>query len=162
MHSDFTFSAGGQFYIEQGENYLNGEAALAFARERKRLPNGDNDRGKNQMQLIKAVIKQMTSGTAIANYSGILDSMEGMFVTDFSSENISKLVKMQLSDMASWNVQSYAVTGYTGSSETYSMPGEYLSVMFCDDDMVAFGSDLINKVFDGEILTEQDVIYPGA
>ena len=162
VHSDFTFSAGGQFYIEQGENYLNGEAALAFARERKRLPNGDNDRGKNQMQLIKAVIKQMTSGTAIANYSGILDSMEGMFVTDFSSENISKLVKMQLSDMASWNVQSYAVTGYTGSSETYSMPGEYLSVMFCDDDMVAFGSDLINKVFDGEILTEQDVIYPGA
>jgi len=160
VYSDYSFSARGEFYIEQGENYLNGEQALAFARERYRLPNGDNDRGKNQMQLIKAVIKQMTSGTAIANYSGILDSLEGMFVTDFGSENISKLVKMQLTDMASWNVQSYAVTGYTGSAETYSMPGEYVSVMYCDDDMVAFGSDLIDKVFAGEILTEQDVTYP--
>lgn len=159
VYADRGFSTG-EFFFEKGENYLNGAAALAFARDRYHQLDGDNDRGKNQMKVIKAVIKQMTTGTAIANYTGILDSLEGMFITDFSSENISKLVKMQLSDMASWNVMSYAVTGYNGSAETYSMPGDYLSVMFCDDDMVAFGSDLIEKVFAGEILTEQDVIYP--
>ena len=58
------------------------------------------------MQAIEALIKKISSGTTVlSNYSAIMDSMSGMFTTSMSSEDISALVKMQLSDLASWNVK---------------------------------------------------------
>lgn len=157
VYSDVSFSAQGT-WIQAGENYLNGEQALSFARERYNLAGGDNARGKNQMKVIKAVIEKLTSGTTIiSNYAGILSSLEGMFVTDITMEEISRLVKMQLSDMASWNVQTYAVTGTGGSNVTYSMPGTKAYVMYPNESTVAHASELIDRVLAGEILTEEDI-----
>lgn len=158
VYSDSGFSTVGGTYVGAGENYLNGREALAFARERYHVSGGDNGRGKNQMKVITAVIKKLTSGTTIiSNYSQILASLQGMFVTSVSMEDISSLVKMQLTDMASWNIQSYAVTGKTGGAVTYSAPGQNLSVMFVNEEMVAHASALIRKVMDGQILTAQDL-----
>lgn len=53
------------------------------------------------MQAIEALIKKISSGTTVlGNYSAIMDSMSGMFMTSMSSSDISALVKMQLSDLA--------------------------------------------------------------
>ena len=162
VHSSESFVAGGDVYIEAGENYLNGEQALKFARQRYGVTGGDNGRGQNQMKVIKAVIQKMVSGAIITNYSDILASMEGMFVTDLSMDDISRLVKMQLSDMASWNIVSYSVTGTNSSStEIYSAPGQDLYVMIPDEGMVEFGSKLIDRVIAGDILTDADTVYPG-
>ena len=145
-------------YVGAGENYFNGREALAFARERYHVAGGDNGRGKNQMKVITAVIKKLTSGTTIiSNYSDILASMQGMFVTSMSMDDISALVKMQLTDMASWDIHSYAVTGKTGGAVTYSAPGQNLSVMFVNEEMVAHASELIQKVIDGQLLTAADI-----
>ena len=157
VYSDTSFNAGGVYPIQEGDNYLTGKAALAFARERHRLSGGDNDRGKNQMQVIRAVVQKLSSGAILTNYSSIMDSLAGMMLTDFSSENISKLVKMQLADMPRWNVQTYAVTGYGGSDYTYSMPGMALYVMYPNQDTVAHARDLIQRVLNGETLTASDV-----
>jgi len=160
VYSDVAFQAN-RVWINAGENYLNGEQALAFSRERYHLSGGDNARGKNQMKVISAVIKKLTSGTTIiANYSAILDSLKGMFATDMQMVDISRLVKMQLADMAMWNVVSYANTGNTGSEITYSMPGEYLSVMYVDQDRVEYASELIDRVMEGDVLTEADLNGP--
>jgi len=162
VYADESFVAGGDVYIEAGENYLNGEQALKFARQRYGVTGGDNGRGQNQMKVIKAVIQKMASGAIITNYSDILASMEGMFVTDMSMNDISRLVKMQLNDMATWNVVSYAVTGVGDSStETYSSPGKDLYVMRVDEGMVEFGTNLIDRVIAGDILTDADTVYPG-
>ena len=162
VYADESFVAGGDVYIEAGENYLNGEQALKFARQRYGVTGGDNGRGKNQMKVIKAVIQKMVSGAIITNYSDILASMEGMFVTDMSMNDISRLVKMQLNDMATWNVVSYAVTGYNSSStETYSSPGHDLYVMDVNQEAVDFGSELIDRVIAGDILTDADTVFPG-
>lgn len=148
--------------IYKGENHLNGKEALVFARERYQMPGGDRGRGQNQMKVIKAIITKATSGTTIiTNYAQILDSLKGMFITSMSMDEISQLVKMQLSDMAQWNVQSYAVSGENGSEKTYSIPGFYASVMYQDEGMIAYGSELVGRVLDGQILTEEDVKYPG-
>ena len=160
VYSDVSFTAR-DTYVQVGENYFTGSQALDFTRERYSLAGGDNDRGKNQMKVIKALIQKLASGAAITNYSVILDSLEGMFLTDMPMSDISKLVKMQLSDMAAWNVQSYAVTGNCGSEITCSMPGVSLSVMYCDQGMVDFGTGLIDRVVAGDILTDADVVYPG-
>lgn len=155
--ADHGFSAG-EFYFEKGENALNGKEALAFARERYHVSGGDNGRGRNQMKVIKAVLEKATSGrTIIVHYSDILESLSGMFTTSFQQKDISLLVKMQLGDMAKWNIQSFAVSGKGGSAKTYSAPGEYLYVMYPDEKAVAKASELIGKVFAGEILTAEDV-----
>lgn len=160
VYSDVSFSAG-SFYYNKGENTLNGEQALAFARERHNLAGGDNARGRNQMKVIQAVIGKLTSGsTILANYADIMNSLDGMFATNLSMSEISSLVKMQLDDMASWNVLTYAVTGEGGSAKTYSMQSEYLYVMYQDEALVSYGIELINRVIAGEILTEADMTVP--
>lgn len=160
IYSDQSFQAR-DTYIKVGENYLTGAQALDYSRERYHVSGGDNGRGKNQMKVIKAVIEKMSnSSTLISNYSDILSSLEGMFKTNFQSKEISELVKMQLSDMATWNVQSFAVIGVGGSEKTYSAPGDYAYVMWPNKDVVEYASGLIQKVLDGEILTEEDVKIP--
>ncbi len=160
IYSDKSFTAR-ETHIKKGENALNGSQALDLVRERYHVSGGDNGRGKNQMKVIKALIEKLTSGkTIISKYSKILDSLKGMFKTDVSSEDISLLVKMQLSDMAQWNVQSFAVTGTGGSETNYSSPGHKAYVMYPHENMVAYASTLVNKVLNGETLTDADMKVP--
>ena len=158
VYSDVAFNTADKYHINAGENHLDGKQALSFARERKRLAGGDNARGQNQMKVIKAVIGKMTSGTTIiSNYSEIMASLEGMFATSLPMDEISSLVKMQLEDMAQWNVQSFAVTGYNGSDYTYSAPGTKLYVMYPNEEDVAKAQTLIDTIFADGILTEADI-----
>ena len=160
VYSDQSFKAGNT-YISAGNNELNGSQALDFARERYRVSGGDRGRGNNQMKVVKAVIEKMTSGTTIiSNYSAILASLEGMFRTSMEMEDISMIVKMQLEDMAKWNIQTFAVNGVGGSEKTYSMPGSYAYVMYEDKNITGYASELIQKVYTGEILTEEDMVMP--
>lgn len=145
--------------IYEGVNHLNGAQALSFVRERYNLPGGDNDRGKNQMKVIKAIVNGMSLGTLVTSYSDILDSMEGMVTMNFSSQEVSDLVRYQVAKMPAWNVQSFAVTGEGGSRETYTMPGMELYVMYQDENLVNRASDLAHRVLNGETLTEVDVAY---
>lgn len=148
----------GKTYIHVGENRLDGVKALNYARERKNVTGGDNGRGRNQMKVITAIMKKATSGTTIiSNYSAILESLSGLFTTNFEMSEISMLVKMQLDDMASWDVKSYAVTGTGGYDITYSVPGMELYVMRPNEESVQHGQELIQKVFSGQILTDEDL-----
>ena len=156
VYSDTAFSASPYSYVV-GDNYLDGKAALAFARDRHHQASGDNARGVHQMAVIKALIQKLSAGTLIQHYSDILSSVEGMFVTSVSSDEISQLMKMQLSDMAHWDVHSFAVTGTGGSNTTYSMPGLHSYVMYPNEDTVSYASELMNKVIDGETLTDADM-----
>ena len=159
VSSDVAFTAGNGVYINYGDNYMDGATALAFARERYKLAGGDNDRGRNQMKVLTAVInKMMNSTTLLENYGGILDSLGGMFVTDMSYDDIAALVKMQLTDGGSWNINNYATTGRGGSStETYSMPGWNLYVMYQNENSTGKAAYLIEQVLTGEHLTSGDM-----
>ena len=159
VYFDRYFLARGETPIYEGENYLTGAMALQVARDRDSFADGDNARGRHQMKIIKAVVEKMMSGAILTRYEEILDSLEGMFVTDISKENVSKLVKMQLSDLASWNIQSYAVTGEGGTDYTYT--AGYAYVMYPDQERVAFAKSLMDRVIAGDILTDTDVVYPG-
>ena len=161
VYVDRGFTAISGDYFPKGENNLNGKLALTFARERYRLGGGDYDRGKNQMKVISAVISKMTSSkTLISNYSDILNSLEGMFATNFSTEEMGVLVKMQVNDMSPWNVQSFAVSGTGGMEETYSWKGQELSVTWPNEASVRYAKTLINRVLNGETLTAEDMIMP--
>ena len=146
------------YYFEEGEITLNGSEALDYARERYAFAEGDNMRGQNQMRLIKAMFKKVTSSpTLIMNYKTILDDLDGYIVTNMEADEIDTLVKMQLENFPEWNIQSYAVTGWGGMDTTYSAPWEELYVTYPYYSTVVQGQDLIDRVLDGEILTDEDV-----
>ena len=83
-----------------------------------------------------------------------------MFTTSMEMQDISKLVKMQLEDLSSWNIQSFAVTGVGGSERTYSAPGDYAYVMYENENVTSYAAELAKRVCEGETLTEEDMKIP--
>lgn len=150
----------GNYYIKEGKNTLNGNQALCFVRERYAFVDGDFQRGRNQMMVIQAMIGKLSASTLIMNYADVLDSMEGMFITNVSSEEMGEMVKMQLSDGASWSVNTFTTVGTVSSAETFSMPGKKASVIIPDDAAVAYAKELIDRVVNGESLTAEDMVMP--
>ena len=153
-----SFTAEDTYWYDEGVITLNGAEALAYARERHAFEEGDNMRGQNQMRLITAMFKKVTSSpTLIMNYKTILEDLEGYILTNMEADEIDTLVRMQLEDFPEWNIQSYAVTGWGGMDTTYSAPWEELYVTYPYYSTVVQGQDLIDRVLDDEILTYEDV-----
>ena len=133
-----------------GNNAVDGTCALAFARERYAYSDGDRHRGRNQEQVIQKIFEKITSGTTIlSRYSDILNSLNGSFDTNISASDITSLANMQLSDMASWTVETYNLDGTTGMTYTYSYPNQALSVMYPDETTVETAKAKIKQVLTG-------------
>lgn len=156
VYSKYSFTSskatGGTYYFSKGYNHMNGKQALSFSRERKALPGGDRARGINQQAVIDGIIRKATSPAIITGYSKILKSLNGTFQTNMSDNDIQKLIKMQLNDMASWNITSYNLDGSDGSEYTYSYPTQELYVMNPNEETVTEAQSLIDKVIAGELL----------
>ena len=157
VYSDQAFtSVGSPGYYDpttfvEGWNHLDGKAALAFARERHAFASGDIQRGINQMKVIDAMLNKIKSPALLMGFSKIMDSAADCFVTSLSQNQISALVRMQLSDFAEWNIESYTVTGSSGSStKCYSAKGQKLYVMKPDEASVAKAKEMIAAVLGGE------------
>ena len=157
VYSDQSFtSVGSPGYYDpttfaEGWNHLDGKSALAFARERHAFKNGDIQRGINQMKVINAMVEKLKSPALLMSFSKLMEAASDCFVTSLSQEQISALVRMQLSDLSSWNIQSYSVTG-TGvkSTKCYSAKGQSLYVMKPDENSVNEAKALIAAVLGGE------------
>ena len=156
VYSKYSFTSskatGGTYYFAEGYNHMNGKQALAFSRERKRLPGGDRARGINQQAVIDGIIRKAISPAIITGYSKILNSLEDSFQTNMSDSDIQDLIKMQLNDMATWNITSYNLDGSDGSEYTYSYPNSKAYVMLPYEETVTEAQDLIDKVIAGELL----------
>ena len=157
VYSDQAFtSVGSPGYYDpttfaEGWNHLDGKSALAFARERHAFASGDIQRGINQMKVIDAMVNKLKSPALLMGFSKLMDAAADCFVTSLSQDQITALVRMQLSDLASWDIQSCSVTGTSGkSSKCYSAKGQSLYVMKPDENSVNEAKALIASVLDGE------------
>ena len=157
VYSDQAFtSVGSPGYYDpttfvEGWNHLDGKSALAFARERHAFASGDIQRGINQMKVIDAMLNKIKSPALLMGFSKIMDAASDCFVTSFSQDQISALVRMQLSDLAEWDIESYTVTGSSSSStKCYSAKGQKLYVMKPDDASVNQAKEMIASVLGGE------------
>ena len=149
--------------FEEGWNHLDGAAALAFARERHAFATGDIQRGINQMKVIDAMLDKIKSPALLTSYSRLLAAVSDNFVTSLSSNQITALVRMQLSDFAAWDIENYSVTGSSSSStHCYSAQGQKLYVMKPDEDSVAGAQELIQSVLSGEPAPAADSAASGA
>lgn len=161
VYSDYAFDAAAgdvegygyrSFSFSEGWNHLEGQEALAFSRERYSFSDGDNQRGKNQMKVIQAIIEKATSPSVLAKYQDLLKAVSDNFITNISYDQISSLVQMMQKDGASWNIQTMSAT--QGSGDTmqpcYSAYGELLYVMPPDYDSVNRIREVIDQVMNGE------------
>lgn len=167
VYSDQAFtSVGSPGYYDpttfvEGWNHLDGQAALAFARERHAFATGDVQRGINQMKVIDAMLNKIKSPTLLMSFSKLMDAAEDCFVTSFSQNQISALVRMQLSNFAEWSIESYTVTGTSAkSTQCYSAKGQSLYVMKPDTDSVNKAKALIAQVLGGEDLVSDTTQKP--
>ena len=152
VYNERSFTGHLYTYFPEGYVHLNGEQALEFARTRKTLPNGDNDRIKNQQAIIDGVIKKVTSPQIITKYTGIINSLSSSFRTNMSTDKITYLIKNQIDKMPKWNITSNVVTGSNGYEYTYSYQSQKLYVMIPNEDSIQQAKDLIKKTLNGEIL----------
>ncbi len=149
VNSDYSFNAGGYSFVK-GNNNLNGAEALAFARERYSFGEGDRQRGRNQMAVIQAVINKITSPALLSNYTAILNNISSSIQTNIGNDEISDLVKMQLSDMRGWEVSSFSVDGTGASEYTFSMPRQKAYVMYPNEAIVNEAVNMIKGVLQEE------------
>ncbi|MCD7739230.1 MAG: LCP family protein [Lachnospiraceae bacterium] len=155
VYSEYAFhSSFGDYDFVEGYNTVNGEEALWFVRERYAFSSGDRQRGKNQMELIKAIIKKAISPQVLVTYGSLLDAMEDNFETNVSYNMIASLVSDQLSSGSEWDIISYSVDG-TGSSQIPWSMSTSAYVMIPDEETVAEASEMIQAVLNGEIIEQQ-------
>lgn len=110
------------YKYKKGWQYLGGYKALYFARERKAFEGQDSIRVENQQIVVKAVIKKMTSSTALlTNYGDVMSAASRNMHTNMSSDEMMELAKMQLTSLSDWDVQTQKIEGEYGEDYVASL-----------------------------------------
>lgn len=145
VESEYAFSSSVSDYsYVEGINHLDGRGALFFARERKSLDGGDNERVKNQQRVLKGIIQKVTGSTVIlTRYTSLLDAVSDKMQTNLIDKDISALVKMQLADLGGWSIETQSVKGTGTYAPTYSMGSRELYVAVPDSDSVKAAQEQI-------------------
>lgn len=137
------------FSVHEGTNHLDGEHALAYARERYSYTEGDRQRTKNQQQVLMGIVNEATKPSVITKYASIMDAMANTFSTTMSNEEISDLIKYQINSNPKWKMEQYMVDG-TGDTLMCAELGDAASVMVPDQSTVKMAKDKINAVLAGK------------
>ena len=142
----------GNYSIVKGDNQMDGDKALCHVRERYSLAGGDNDRVRNQQRVLEAMLDKIMSPAIITNYNSVLNSIQGSFETNMSSNDITSLIKMQLNDMSGWQIMKSAIIrNCNSSSPVLSMPSaKGVYVMIPNQDSITQASNKIKQMIKGE------------
>jgi len=113
MYSPIAFKSSLEDYeYVKGWNAMGGEKCLYYAREREAFGGKDSIRVENQQRVLKAVIKKMTSSTTLlTKYGDIVEAAGRNLATNMPSEDMKKLVKMQISDLSDWDIETQKIEG---------------------------------------------------
>ena len=148
---------GGEYEFPKGSVKMDGQMALAYVRERYRLPEGDFGRNEHQMLVLEAVIKKLASQYSITHLESILMSLQGQFLTDMPAADIYKLAADNMTELRNWNIVSYHLGGYGSYAATASMGRARSYVTVPIETQVPFVCELIHAVVRGDTIT-QDIL----
>ena len=147
VYSDREFTVENIRTYRQGYNQLTGIEALAFARERMSFPEGDYQRAKNQMEVIRAVVEKASSPALVQNLPAVLEAVSGNFETNMPQAQILAMGPQLSGD---WDIQTYTASGESAYRETWSMPGQELYVILPDGASVEEASERLRAFLKGE------------
>lgn len=157
VDNPYAFTAINDMYFPEGHIDLDMNYALMYVRERENLPDGDFGRNMHQQLVMKGIIDKLTSSEVITKFNSLLDGINGQFLTNISSNSIYALAQKQLDEGIEWNIVNYHVGGETGMEVCASATGQYLSVVYPYDNQIEFVKEEIQKVINGETITQQEL-----
>ena len=100
------------YIFYKGWNELDGKGAMYFARERHAFEGKDSVRVENQQRVMKAMIKKMTSSTTLlTRYGDIMVAAGDNLQTNMTPDEMTALVKMQIGELADWDIESQKIEG---------------------------------------------------
>ena len=148
-------------HFNKGMNHVSGYQALVFCRERYSFRDGDYQRGRNHLEMIKAIFNKALSPALLKNYNEILSKISSNLETNMTMGEITNLVKMQIDDKAGWNIVSYATSGINGGQQqlrnTYTAKQSKRFVTILDPDSVACATEMMERILNGETVTEEQL-----
>ena len=134
-------------YVKSGTNQkLNGEQALAYARNRYQYSSGDIARGKHQTEIINAMIDKALSANTLSKYNSLLKVTSSGLITNMNQKTITKLINYQLDENPKWSISSYSVTGTDGYEKTYSLGSSKAYVLIPNEESVIDAKNKINEL----------------
>lgn len=157
IDNPYAFTAIDGQYFPEGTIGLDGAGALMYVRERQNLPDGDFGRNMHQQIVMRAMIEKLCSPDIMMQINSIIDGMNGMFLTNISPNSLYALAQKQLDEGIEWNIVNYHVGGETGMEICASATGQYLSVVYPYDNQIEFVRNEIQKVMDGETITQEEL-----
>ncbi|MDO5023341.1 LCP family protein [Slackia piriformis] len=113
----------GNISFDAGEQKLNGEQALAFARERHNVSGGDFGRAQAQRIIVQAIIKQVLN-TPPAELPSIVGKLASSVSTDYSVTDLVSLAQ---------TFQGKSLVMYSAVCPSYSLSRDgvsYVATMF--------------------------------
>ena len=131
--------------FKYGNQVLNGEQALAYARNRHQYAGGDNARQVHQGQVLEGITEKLMSKSIITKYNQILKSLSSGIKTNIDKDSISKLVTKQLKDNTSWSIESVVAKGTDSYNYAYSTGKTKVYVMEPDEESI---NSIKNKIKD--------------
>ncbi|UJW59198.1 LCP family protein [Bacillus sp. A116_S68] len=108
VQNELVFSQNGHEFNE-GELFLNGDQALAYARMRKEDPRGDLGRNERQRQIVHGMIKEGAQLSSITRVQSILDALGNNIMTNLTFDNMVSLQQNYMS--ATRNQETLELTG---------------------------------------------------
>lgn len=151
-------------YVQKGLQRLNGEQALALARNRKNASGGDVGRGKNQQMLVNAAIRQFASSDILETTDKLLKVVSDTVQTNLTKQEIYSFINTFASDLSSWTITNHSAGGSLGWGECASIPGMELSIInLADEEVTKIKYLLKNTLLESDLsqfeFTVNDVHY---
>lgn len=114
--------------LSVGEQHVDGEQALAFARHRKSEGVGDIGRTHAQQKVIMAMIQKVLTPSGATKVPELLDIIPKYVVTNISNEQLNDFISYELENMAPWTTSNMTLeNGYNATLITASMGSTPLS-----------------------------------
>lgn len=101
--------------ITEGDQHLNGEEALAYARMRKKDPRGDFGRQDRQQEVMINILEKLSSFNTVTNLTSILDSIEPYLHTNATGSqmiSVASNYSMTITNIEQLTLDGYAETKY--------------------------------------------------
>ena len=111
-------------WVGKGGQWVNGEQALTFSRERYHMPNGDLDRQLNQQQVIRQILDRIMQLKDVNKALNVLSAASGNVKTNLSTSQMVQLLQhmldatsnKRLTPMQQLTINTSRVTGYSSWS----------------------------------------------
>jgi|GEM_PF-1875681 len=117
LHEERTYK------FPKGEITLDGDEALAYARDRKDFAQGtagDLARGQRQMLVIQACLTKFTQNMSLDLFTKVLDAAKGDIATNFSESDMVGLLNIYAKIKDKLEIKTYTMKGST--TDVYTDP----------------------------------------